>query len=132
MADAHPFRLDAASGVPFYRQIIDQVLLAVGDGRLTAGSKLPTVRQLSVDLEVNLNTVARAYKEMEVRGIVQTQQGTGTFVAARRPERKSGERRKALERALDEWLAQAAARGFTPEEVTEALLERIERPETRR
>lgn len=132
MADAHPFRLDAASGVPFYRQIIDQVLLAVGDGRLTAGSKLPTVRQLSVDLEVNLNTVARAYKEMEVRGIVQTQQGTGTFVAARRPERKSAERRKALERALDEWLAQAAARGFTPEEVTEALLERIERPETRR
>jgi DNA-binding transcriptional MocR family regulator len=56
------FRLDAASGVPFYRQIIEQVLLAVADGRLKPGSQLPTVRQLAVDLSINLNTVSKAYR----------------------------------------------------------------------
>src|ERR1022692_3243562 len=94
---ARLFRLDTTSGVPFYRQVIDQVLLAVADGRLTTGTQLPTVRALAVDLSVNLNTVAKAYREMEIRGIVDTQQGTGTFVAARRADRKTGERRKALE-----------------------------------
>jgi GntR family transcriptional regulator len=93
-----PFRLDPASGVPFYRQVIDQVLLAVADGRLKPGVQLPTVRALAVELSVNLNTVARAYREMEIRGIVETQQGTGTFVSARKPEKKAAERRKALER----------------------------------
>src|SRR6476619_2926899 len=95
------FRLDAASGVPFYRQIIDQVLLAVADGRLLPGVQLPTVRQLAVDLSVNLNTVAKAYREMEIRGIFDTQQGTGTCVSTRRAERRSGERRKALDGLVD-------------------------------
>ena len=54
------FRLDPSSGVPFYRQIIEQVLLAVADGRLKPGAQLPTVRQLAVDLSVNLNTVGKA------------------------------------------------------------------------
>ena len=88
------FRLDPSSGVPFYRQIIDQVLLAVADGRLKPGTQLPTVRQLAVDLSVNLNTVAKAYREMEIRGLVETQQGTGTFVATRRADRRPAERRK--------------------------------------
>src|SRR5512135_1015184 len=108
-----PFRLDPASGVPFYRQVIDQVLLAVADGRLKPGVQLPTVRALAVELSVNLNTVARAYREMEIRGIVETQQGTGTFVSSRKPEKRTAERRKALDRLLDDFLAQAAARGFT-------------------
>jgi len=128
MAEALPFRLDSGSGVPFYRQIIDLVVLAVADGRLRPGTQLPTVRQLAVDLSVNLNTVARAYKEMEIRGIVATQQGTGTFVAHRKPERKTAERRKALEQLVERFLSLAAARGFTPEEIAEALLERAERP----
>src|SRR5512147_1827200 len=95
---SHLFRLDPSSGVPFYRQIIDQVLLAVADGRLKVGAQLPTVRQLAVDLSVNLNTVAKAYREMEIRGIVETQQGTGTFVADRPTSTGAAERRKALER----------------------------------
>src|SRR5688572_14110337 len=92
---SHLFRLDPSSGVPFYRQIIDQVLLAVADGRLKPGAQLPTVRQLAVDLSVNLNTVAKAYREMEIRGIVETQQGTGTFIAARVSDSKSREKKKA-------------------------------------
>ncbi|MBK9062237.1 MAG: GntR family transcriptional regulator [Acidobacteria bacterium] len=121
-----PFRLDPASGVPFYRQVIDQVLLAVGDGRLKPGVQLPTVRALAVELSVNLNTIARAYREMEIRGIVETQQGTGTFVSARKPEKKTADRRKALERLVDQFLTTATAQGFTHEEFAEALLERTE------
>ena len=102
-----PFRLDQGSGVPFYRQVIDQVLLAVADGRLKPGTQLPTVRQLAVDLSVNLNTIARAYREMEIRGIVETQQGTGTFVASRKAEKRTAERRKALERLVDDFLEYA-------------------------
>jgi GntR family transcriptional regulator len=126
MGEAVPFRLDAASGVPFYRQIIDQVLLAVGDGRLKPGTQLPTVRQLAVELSVNLNTVAKAYREMEIRGIVETQQGTGTFVAHRKPEKKTAERRKALGKLVEQFLSLATAQGFTHEELADALLERIE------
>src|SRR5690242_10028816 len=102
------FRLDASSGVPFYRQIIDQVLLAVADGRLKPGTQLPTVRQLAVDLAVNLNTIAKAYREMEIRGIVQTQQGTGTFVATRTGA-TSRERKKAMHDLLDRLIANGEA-----------------------
>jgi GntR family transcriptional regulator len=125
------FRLDSSSGVPFYRQIIDQVLLGVADGRLTPGTQLPTVRQLAVDLSVNLNTVAKAYREMEIRGIVQTQQGTGTFVATRRSDRKPGERRIALDRLVDRFVALATANGFSLEELREAVAERADRTDRR-
>jgi GntR family transcriptional regulator len=120
------FRLDASSGVPFYRQIIDQVLLAVADGRLTAGTQLPTVRQLAVDLSVNLNTVAKAYREMEIRGIVQTQQGTGTFIAARTGA-KTREKKKALQDLLDRTIANAEAHGIPMEDLLDALVERAEK-----
>jgi GntR family transcriptional regulator len=119
------FRLDSSSGVPFYRQIIDQVLLAVADGRLKAGTQLPTVRQLAVDLSVNLNTVAKAYREMEIRGIVQTQQGTGTFIAARSAT-KSRERRKALQDLVDRVIANGEALGIPMDDLVEALVERAE------
>lgn len=128
-AGAAPFRLDASSGVPFYRQIIDQVLLAVADGRLAPGAQLPTVRQLAVDLSVNLNTVSKAYREMEIRGIVDTQQGTGTFVSTRRAERRGGERRKALEGLIDRFVSLAASSGFSLDELAEALADRVDRAE---
>ena len=122
------FKLDSASGVPFYRQIINQILLAVGDGRLKPGAKLPTVRQLAVDLSINLNTVARAYREMEIRGLVETQQGTGTFVATR-PELKSGRRRQALSQFVDQTVAGATSLGVSIEELIDSLIERSEKKE---
>ena len=121
------FHLDLASGVPLYRQIIDQVLLGVADGRLAVGAQLPTVRQLAVDLAVNLNTVGKAYREMEIRGIVETHQGTGTFIAARRADKGGKERRKALADLLDHFVASATSKGFTTEEVVDALAERLEK-----
>jgi GntR family transcriptional regulator len=124
--EQHVFRLDASTGVPFYRQIIDQVLLAVGDGRLKPGTQLPTVRQLAVDLSVNLNTVGKAYREMEIRGIVQTQQGTGTFIAARTGA-KVREKRKAVQDLLDRLIANGQALGVPLEDLVEALVERAEK-----
>jgi len=128
---SHLFRLDSSSGVPFYRQIIDQVLLAVADGRLKVGTQLPTVRQLAVDLSVNLNTVAKAYREMEIRGIVQTQQGTGTFIAARATGGKTREKRKAVSDLLDRFIANAEALGIPIEDLVEAIAERAEKSRRR-
>jgi len=121
------FRLDASSGVPFYRQIIDQVLVAVADGRLAPGAQLPTVRQLAVDLSINLNTVAKAYREMEIRGIVQTQQGTGTFVASKVPVRPSAEKKKALGELVERTIASASSIGVSIDELVDALVERAEK-----
>ena len=87
-------------------------------------SQLPTVRQLAVDLSVNLNTVAKAYREMEIRGIVETQQGTGTFVAARPSAGGATERKRALDRIVDELLARAGSHGFRVDEVADAVAAR--------
>ena len=75
------FSLDPHSGVPVYRQLIDQVQAGVAAGLLKPAQQLPTVRQVAVDLTINPNTVQRAYREMEIRGILETQQGTGTFIS---------------------------------------------------
>ena len=74
------FRLDLRSGVPVYRQIIDQIMGGMAAGVLHAGDQLPTVRQVAVDLAINPNTVGRAYRELEIRGVLETQQGSGTFI----------------------------------------------------
>jgi len=74
------FLLDYSSGVPIYRQIIDQIRFGIASGQLKLGEQLPTVRALAVDLKVNLNTVSKAYKELEIKNILETQQGTGTFI----------------------------------------------------
>ena len=129
--NAQMFRLDSASGVPFYRQIMEQVLLAVADGRLLAGAQLPTVRQLAVDLSINPNTVSKAYREMEIRGIVQTQQGTGTFLATRRADRRGSERKRVLEGLLDRFVSLASASGFSIIELSEALTERADKADRR-
>jgi GntR family transcriptional regulator len=123
------FQLDAASGVPFYRQVIDQVLAGIATGALARGERLPTVRALAVELAVNLNTVARAYKELEIRGVLSTQQGSGTFVAAG-ADVSIGEveRRRRVTQLVDEFLARAAAQGLTLAEVRQALAERDVQP----
>ncbi len=118
--------IDGRSGVPFYRQIIDQVLLAIAAGGLKAGQRLPTVRQLAIDLNVNPNTVARAYRELEIRRIVRTQRGTGTFVAAEPTVAEDqAARMEFFEKFCDEWVAEAAKFGFSLKELVESLQERL-------
>jgi GntR family transcriptional regulator len=120
------FRLDPLSGVPFYRQIIDQILGGIATGALSIGEQLPTVRALAVELKVNLNTIAKAYKELEIRGVLNTQQGSGTFVAPVRVERDELERRRQLVQLVDEFLARAAASGLPSEAVIGELRDRQE------
>jgi GntR family transcriptional regulator len=115
------FVLDPAGGVPFYRQIILQVEMAIADGRLRPGTQLPTVRGLAVDLEINPNTVARAYSELEIRGIVTTQQGTGTFISDQRVELTKHERDQILMRLVQSFLGTASGYGFTIAEIIEFL-----------
>src|SRR5713226_7829473 len=93
---AFQLRLDLRNGVPVYRQIIAQVLAGMAAGALAGGDQLPTVRQLAVDLAINPNTVVRAYKELEIRGVLDTQQGTGTFVSTQKVERGKAERQRQL------------------------------------
>lgn len=113
--------LDATSGVPFYRQIILQIEMAIADGRLQTGNQLPTVRGLAVDLQINPNTVARAYNELEIRGIVNTQQGTGTFISDKKIELTDVERTQVLGRIVQSFLASASSYGFGVDEVLSFL-----------
>lgn len=115
--------LDPRGGVPFYRQIILQVEMAIADGRLKPGTQLPTVRGLAVDLQINPNTVARAYSELEIRGIVNTQQGTGTFISDREPTLTDDERHDVLERIVQGFLSNATQYGFSIDEVIAYLQE---------
>jgi GntR family transcriptional regulator len=120
------FRIDMRSGVPLYRQLIDQVQAAIAMEVLVPGDQLPTVRQVAVDLEINPNTVMRAYREMEIRGILETQQGTGTFVAQQKIERDAVERSRGLEQLVEEFTARAGAGGFNLEELMMALRDRLD------
>jgi GntR family transcriptional regulator len=120
------FQLDTKSGVPIYRQIIEQVKYAIARGELEPGERLPTVRQLAVDLSVNPNTVVRAYRELEIAGVLDTQQGSGTFVGKERPEIDNLEQQRMLDQILTELLARASSYGFTLEDVLEGLRQRKE------
>ncbi|MFB3852760.1 MAG: GntR family transcriptional regulator [Vicinamibacterales bacterium] len=116
-------RLDLASGVPVYRQIIDQILGAIASGALRGGDQLPTVRQLAVDLSVNPNTVVRAYRELEIRGVLTTQQGTGTFVTREQVKPDEAERQRQLTQLVGEFMARAGAAGFSGRDLLERLQE---------
>jgi len=126
------FQLDLRSGVPVYRQIMDQVLGAVASGRLSSGDQLPTVRQLAVDLSINPNTVIRAYRELEIRGFLDTHQGSGTFVSQQRVEQDDEERVRKLDLIVSDAIARAGAEGFTAKQVLDRLKELLAEQKTRR
>jgi GntR family transcriptional regulator len=117
------FKLDQRSGVPAYRQIIDQVLGGIAAGTLRAGDQLPTVRQLAVDLAINPNTVVRAYRELEIREVLSTQQGTGTFLTDKKPPVDGVERGRRLGQLCGELLARAGSEGIALAEIVDYLNE---------
>jgi len=118
---AFRFHLDMHSGVPVYRQIVDQARGAVAAGSLSPGDQLPTVRQLAVDLEINPNTVVRAYRELEYDGLIETHQGTGTFISGQKLHRPADERQRQLEQIASDVIARAGAAGFTIRELIDQL-----------
>ena len=126
------FQLDLRSGVPVYRQIMDQVLAGIASGRLVSGDQLPTVRQLAVDLSINPNTVIRAYRELEIRGFLDTHQGSGTFIGTQRVEENGEERQRKLDGIVSDLVARAGAEGFTAQQVLERLQGLLAEQKTRR
>lgn len=129
---AFEFALDLHTGVPVYRQLMDQVRAGIASGSLAAGDQLPTVRQLAVDLAINPNTVMRAYRELELGGLLETHQGTGTFIASKKVEKASAERERQLSQMASEFAARAGAAGFTVEELMDRLRELLPHPAQRR
>jgi GntR family transcriptional regulator len=117
------FQLDLASGVPVYRQLIDQVQAGIASGWLATGDRLPTVRQVAVDLAINPNTVLRAYRELEIRGVLETQQGTGTFIAEKPIPQDEVERDRQLDQLVRDVVAKTGAGGFKVAELVERLKE---------
>jgi DNA-binding transcriptional regulator YhcF (GntR family) len=118
---AYRFLLDLKSGVPAYRQIIDQVRGALASGALATGDQLPTVRQLAVDLAINPNTVVRAYKELEFGGLLETHQGTGTFISAQKIHHAEAERERQIGQIVTDAVSRAGAAGFTIDDLLEQL-----------
>jgi GntR family transcriptional regulator len=112
------FRLDKQSPVPFYRQIIDMVLAGISAGSILPGEKLPTIREASVNLEVNPNTIAKAYSQLRLMGVLDTQQGSGVFV---RPQPSSQisetEKRKTLESLCSDFIGRAQILNIDIEEL---------------
>jgi DNA-binding transcriptional regulator YhcF (GntR family) len=104
--------IDPGSGVPLVEQVRRSLRRAIADGTVRVGDALPPVRQLAADLGVNLNTIARAYRELEREGLVSTGPGRGTFVAGDR-DRAPVERAR-LESRLRDVVADARLAGYGP------------------
>ena len=120
------FKLDLKSGVPFHRQIVDQIRYGIASDRLMPGEQLPTVRALAVDLQINPNTVRKAYSELEILGILDTQQGTGTFVSDQQVEISTDEKQRMLQQICDELVARGHQYGFTLTEIVTHMQRRLE------
>jgi GntR family transcriptional regulator len=115
------------SSTPIFKQLVDQVRLAVATGRLTQGQALPSVRSLAEQLLVNPNTVAKASGELVREGVIEAQHGRGVFVAECRSIYSDAERLRRLEPALDALVCESLSLGFTCEQVQEMLCRRFKK-----
>jgi GntR family transcriptional regulator len=114
--------LDFRSGIPIYLQVVERIKERLAAGQLRPGDQLPTVRSLALELRVNFNTIARAYRIMDEAGIISTQQGRGTYILeVPTPEVAESIRIQALEDLTQRYLADAERLGVSPEELSEAL-----------
>ena len=120
-------QLDFRSGVPIYTQVVEQIKQQVVGGELKPGDQLPTVRALALELRVNFNTVARAYRLLDEAGIISTQQGRGTYILdVPSPERTDKLRQQALEALTRDYLSEAHRLGCGPDEISKTLKEQLE------
>jgi GntR family transcriptional regulator len=120
-------KIDFRSDQPIYIQIVEQVRRKVANGELKQGDQLPTVRQLATDLRVNFNTVARAYRLLDEARVISTQQGRGTYIWEQ-PSEETLERLRSqeLEALTRRYLKETLLLGFTPEQVSQKISERLE------
>lgn len=125
--------LDQSDPTPLHAQLERAIRVAIATGRLPLGERLPTVRQLAVDLRVNANTVARVYLALEREGVLATKRGVGTFVAEMQPRSAHAahatHRERQMRALTDRYLADTHHLGFTPREVLKYLASRIQEGE---
>jgi GntR family transcriptional regulator len=120
-------RIDFQSSIPIFEQIAEQLLENIENGGLEPGTQLPTVRQLAVELGINFNTVARAYRLLDQRSIITTQRGRGTFVLDP-PKAKTSlnTKRKRIKELTQFYIRKATNLGFSPEEIKEQFEKIVE------
>ena len=121
------FQISSGSGSPIFRQIVDQVRLAVITGRLEHGAQLPSVRALAEKLVVNPNTIAKAYTELSREGIIDTQQGRGVFVAKPRQIYTRIERLRRIEPFIEALANEGVVLGFTRAELVESFEQKLDK-----
>ena len=111
--------LDFRSGIPIYLQIVERIKEQIASGRLNPGDQLPTVRAMALELRVNFNTVARAYRLLDEAGIISTQQGRGTYILEMPPpEVAESLRQQALQALMEKFLSDAARLGVKLEDAS--------------
>lgn len=117
--------LDFRSDIPIYTQIVEQVRQQVASGELQPGDQLPTVRALALELRINFNTVARAYRLLDEAGIISTQQGRGTYILEEPPpEMDEKLRTLSLDALARRFLEEAARLGFSTEQAIERVVQK--------
>src|SRR5580704_6716895 len=119
------WKISPGGSSPIFRQIVDQVRLAVATGKLTAGEQLPSVRALAERLVVNPNTIAKAYGELAREGIIDGQQGRGVFIAPPRQMYTKTERLRRIGPLIDALMNEGLSLGFSPEELVESLQQKL-------
>jgi len=115
------FSLDPVNGVPIYRQIIQQIEYAILSGRMKAGDRLPTIRALAVELKTNPNTIARAYNEMEIKGILVTQVGSGTYISDKKPVLDDDRLNRKIREVLGRFIQEMQDLGVDKRELTRMI-----------
>jgi GntR family transcriptional regulator len=115
------FSLSGTGSVPVYRQIITQVEHGVLSGRLKAGNRLPTIRALAVELKINPNTIAKAYSELEIRGLVVTRVGSGTFISDEKPDDADETRKAKIREIVDRFLREMEELGVERNAVVDLI-----------
>ena len=125
------FRLDARSGVPTYLQLVQQVRQAVRLGILHPGDQLPTVKEVVASLAINPNTVLKAYRELDLDGLVEGRRGQGTFVSSQPPPLQP-DRVDALRATLRSWVESARAAGFDEDAMAELFADTVRPPASAR
>ncbi|MDR1894594.1 MAG: GntR family transcriptional regulator [Spirochaetales bacterium] len=118
------FSLDPSDGTPIYRQIIQQIENAILSGRMQNGDRLPTIRSLAVALKTNPNTIAKAYGELEIRGILTTQVGSGTFISGKRPEFREDHRARKIRQVMEKFVRTMGDLGVGKDELIKMLGEK--------
>lgn len=119
-------RINPASAVPVYRQILDQIQYQIASRRLSPGERLPSVRTLARQIAANQNTILKVYDQLATEGLIERRQGDGCFVADGAPVLRLAERRRRLRETLGEAAVQASLFDIASEEVHEMLTQEID------